>query len=66
MYCVKAGYSYLHNNAHGVFSGFCPERMKNIFVEAYNNVRLVDLEGRFNCRCPDWLEIPKCMRKGSL
>ena len=65
-YCVKACYSYLHNSAHGVFSGFCPERMENIFVGAYNDVRRVDLEGRFNYYCPDWLEIPRCMRKGSL
>ena len=64
--CVKACYSYLHNSAHTVFSGFCPERMENIFVGAYNNVRRVDLEGRFNYYCPDWLEIPRCMRKGSL
>ena len=65
-YCVKACYSYLHNSMHGVFSGFCPDNMANVFVGAYNNVRLVDLEGRFNYYCPDWLEIPKCMRKGSL
>ena len=38
-------YPYLHNSAHGVFSGFYPERMENIFVEAYNNVRHVNLKG---------------------
>ena len=44
-YCVDPCYPYLHNSAHGVFSGFYPERMENIFVEAYNNVRHVNLKG---------------------
>ena len=41
-YCIKAAYSYLQCNGHGLLAGFSPARMESVFTTAYNEIRRSD------------------------
>lgn len=65
-YCIKAAYSYLQCNDHGLLAGFSPARMESVFTTAYNEIRRSDMYRRYGYYNPDTLKVPKCMELTSM
>ena len=68
-YCLKAVYCYLVSSERPSsarsqpWNGVNPDSVSGVFIQAYNEKRRVDIEDHFGFYNPNWMELPRCIRK---